>query len=78
MSCFKAVNLMLMRFYFLLALAACVMLLVVQAEAKVAGFRSARKIRQSTGGDTVNLEICLARAGVSTSQIQQILALLTG
>ncbi|GBM73540.1 hypothetical protein AVEN_103607-1 [Araneus ventricosus] len=78
MSCSTAVNFIQMRFYFLLALAACVMLLVVQAEGKEAGFRSARKIRQSDGGDTVNLEICLLKAGVSLDQIQKILAELTG
>ncbi|GBM73555.1 hypothetical protein AVEN_103619-1 [Araneus ventricosus] len=78
MSCYRTVNLMKMRFYFLLALAACVMLLVVQAEVKEAGFRSARKIRQSTGGDTLNAEICLLKAGVSIEEIRKILAGLTG
>ncbi|CAL1283347.1 unnamed protein product [Larinioides sclopetarius] len=68
-----------MRFYFLLALAVCAVLLVVQAEGMETEFlRGARNIRQSNGGDTANLRICLLDTGISLAQVTEILKLVTG
>ncbi|CAL1283346.1 unnamed protein product [Larinioides sclopetarius] len=68
-----------MRFYLLLALVVCVAVFVVQAEGMEFGFlRGARKIRQSGGGDTANIKLCLLDAGISTAQLAEILPLITG
>ncbi|CAL1283348.1 unnamed protein product [Larinioides sclopetarius] len=66
-----------MRFYFLLALAVCIALLVAQAEGmEPEFFRGARKIRQA--GDTANLRLCLLDTGLSLAQVTEIVRLVTG
>ncbi|CAL1283349.1 unnamed protein product [Larinioides sclopetarius] len=68
-----------MRFYFLLALAVCIALLVAQAEGMEPEFlRGARKIRQADGGDTANIEICLLNTGLSLAQVTEIIRIVTG